>query len=202
MRLLDQQSVVRPEEPADASADADMALATAARLDPAAFAPLYERYVDAVFRFCVRRLGDRAAAEDATSRTFERALRGISTYRDGSFRAWLFTIARHAVADAHRAGRGDRPIESAEEIVDRAPGPEEIAAAAADAIWIRDALAALTPDQRMVVELRLAGLADLEIAQTLGRSHGSVRTAQYRALLRLRALFGLDSGPENDNDFR
>jgi DNA-directed RNA polymerase specialized sigma24 family protein len=41
--------------------------------------------------------------------------------------------------------------------------------------------------------LRLAGLTDAEIAVVLRRSPGSVRTAQHRAVLRLRSAIGTDS---------
>jgi RNA polymerase sigma-70 factor (ECF subfamily) len=77
-----------------------------ARLDPSAFAPLYQTYLDPVYRYCYRRLGSREAAEDATSLIFERALRALPTFRGESFRAWLFTIAHNAVTDDYRRRGG------------------------------------------------------------------------------------------------
>ncbi len=56
----------------------------------------------------------------------------------------------------------------------------------------------LTGDQRRVVALRLAGLTDIEIARVIGRKHGEVRAAQYRALLKLRTL--LAPGAEEPSD--
>ena len=49
-------------------------------------------------------------------------------------------------------------------------------------------LAQLTPDQREVVELRLAGLSGAEIASVLGRNHGAVRGTQFRAYQKLREI--------------
>jgi RNA polymerase sigma-70 factor (ECF subfamily) len=46
----------------------------------------------------------------------------------------------------------------------------------------------LKPEQRQLVELRLAGLTDGEIAQVLGKSPVAIRKAQSRAVLALRAL--------------
>src|SRR4051812_26148265 len=69
------------ESDADPIPRDDEALVAAAQVDRAAFAPLYQRYADPVFRFCYRRLGDRALAEDATSRVFERVLAALSRYR-------------------------------------------------------------------------------------------------------------------------
>jgi RNA polymerase sigma-70 factor (ECF subfamily) len=178
----------RLEREHDDRDDHDEALIAAAVRDRTAFGPLYLRYADRIFRFCYRRLGDRAAAEDATSRVFERAIAALPKYRDGPFRAWLFTIARNTVIDLHRSTRVHQPLDAAALIPDGQPGPEETLMAAAESSWIRGLLTRLTPEQRQIVELRLAGLSDREIADVLGRSHTSVRSAQYRALLRLRTL--------------
>lgn len=48
------------------------------------------------------------------------------------------------------------------------------------------AIAKLAPDQRKVIELRLAGLTGPEIARMLGRSHAAVKMLQLRAVERLR----------------
>jgi RNA polymerase sigma-70 factor (ECF subfamily) len=55
---------------------------------------------------------------------------------------------------------------------------------------IRALLALLSSDQREILELRLTGLTDAEIARVLGRSHGAVRMSQHRAVARLRSIAG------------
>ena len=44
--------------------------------------------------------------------------------------------------------------------------------------------------RRRVLELRVAGLTDIEIAAVLGRTRGAVRGVQARAVARLRAADG------------
>jgi RNA polymerase sigma-70 factor (ECF subfamily) len=166
----------------------DEALVMAAQANPAEFAALYVEDVDPIFRFCYRRLGNRVAAEDATSVVFERAIKALPRFTTGSFRAWLFSIAWNVVTDLHRRDRGEQNLDVAREVLDDRPGPEEVSIHNAEMTRIRTLLAQLTPDQRQIVELRLAGLTDAEIAQVLGKSHGSIRTTQYRALQRLRDL--------------
>ncbi len=74
-----------------------------AKRDPRAFAPLYSRYFDTVYRYILRRVsGDRERAADATSQTFLKALAALSTYKSGSFIGWLITIARNVVIDQAR----------------------------------------------------------------------------------------------------
>ena len=175
-----------------------------AQREPAAFAPLYETYFDAVYRYCHARLGDGQAAEDATSQIFTNALAALPRYRAderrGACRSWLFTIAHNVVVNQHRT-RGRRPLAmpaDAGDLPDVAPSPEDEAVAAESRQTVQAVMVHLTDEQRQVVELRLAGLSDAEIAHVIGRKHGAVRAAQYRALLKLRTL--LVSGPKESSD--
>jgi len=172
----------------------DAALVARAQADPRAFAPLYERYVDPVYRYCYRRVGSREAAEDATALVFTKALAALPAYRAGSFAGWLFAIAHNVVADVHRRRRPEGPLAAAGDPPDREPGPEEAAIAADERRSVRALLARLPEDQRRVVELRLAGLTGAEIAAALGRSVAAVKMLQLRAMTRLRAELGVTSG--------
>ncbi len=180
-----------PTVPADPDAD-EADLIAAAIHDRLAFAPLYHRYVDPVYRYCLRRLGTREAAEDATSLVFAKALAALPNFRlrGQPFRSWLFTIAHNVVIDAGRARRPELNVDLALTVV--APGldPEALALEAEDRETVRGLLAGVPPDQRRVLELRLAGLTTAEIAQALGRSPGAVRAIQFRAAAGLRARLG------------
>jgi RNA polymerase sigma-70 factor (ECF subfamily) len=167
-----------------------------AKLDRAAFAPLYERYADAIFRFCYRALRDRAEAEDATSAIFQRAMTGLPGFRGETLRPWLFTIAAHVVADRARGRHPELPIEAARHLEDPGPGPDSVAEAAASRRTLHELLGRLTDDQRRVIELRLAGLKGPEIAQVLGKSHDAVRKSEQRALEQLQALLTVGSAKE------
>ena len=82
-----------PDHGQETSREADdLAIMTRAQRDPAAFAPLYERYYRPIFGYCHRRLEHREAAADATGQTFAKALAGIDGFRSGSVAAWLFTM--------------------------------------------------------------------------------------------------------------
>lgn len=178
--------------------ESDADLVSRAQVDRLAFAALYDRYLGRVYRYCYVRLGNRESAEDATSLIFTKALDGITTHRGPSFRAWLFTIAHNVVTDLYHAKRITESLDAAVEIADPALAPDELAADHDLGRAIRFALGQLTPDQRDVVELRLAGLTGPEIARALGKSHAAVRIAQFRGYATLRTL--LDETWKEAND--
>lgn len=197
MRGSPRTSPPATDGPPIAMTDGEDVLVARAQRDPRAFAPLYDRYFDAVYRYCYHRLGSWEAAEDAASLVFTNALAALPRYRPredpGSFRGWLFAIAHNVVANSHRyrARHPARPLTAAIEVRDAAPSPEEAALAGEAHRTVWALLEQLPDDQRRLLELRLAGLTDAEIARVLGRSHGAVRASQFRAVTRLRGLMGV-----------
>ena len=181
-------------ETGTAPEEAEAALVAAALTDRAAFTPLYRRYVGPVYGYCYHRLGGREAAEDATGRVFNKALPGLPGLNGGSFRGWLFTIAHHEIAGAYRSRIAEAPLEAAAELVDPTPSPEDQAESAEARRELLAALDCLPPDQRLIVELRLAGLTSAEISQVVGRTRGAVDVAHSRAVGRLRSLMSNTEG--------
>ena len=174
------------EEPAGSPSDAVQVLA--ARQDLSAFEPLYRRYADGVYRYCARRLDDPERAADATSAIFIKAMQSIHHCQPESFRSWLFSIAHNTTIDARRTARDHAQLDTAFVPMSDALQPEALVTREESRLEIVALLDHLTPDQRHVVELRLAGLDGYEIAQALGRSRASVDTAQSRAIARLRRI--------------
>lgn len=158
----------------------------AAQRNRTAFAPLYERYVDAVYGYCLRRLGDPDVAADTTSDIFVRALNSIGVFHGDSFRSWLFAIARNAVIDRYRSAKP--VVELADHVATASPSPEAAVLQRETGTALYAALQQLTDQQREVVSLRLAGLTGKEIAGATGMTHGAVKATQARAFVRLREL--------------
>ena len=169
--------------------DEDARVVALAKSDLRAFAPLYARYFDPVYRYCYRRLGHPEAAADAAAQVFAKALAGLSGYREDapSFRSWLFAIAHNVITDELRARRPVAPMAAAAHVAAIDLSPEEVVVANEADCMVRALLTLLPPDQRQILELRLAGLPGPEIAAALGRSLGAVKIAQVRAFARLRA---------------
>jgi RNA polymerase sigma-70 factor (ECF subfamily) len=189
--------------PDQAIADEPTAI-VAAQQDPAKFAPLYAHYHPLVVGYCYRRVGTLEQAEDIAQQVFVRVLRNLPSYRPvagASFRSWIFTIAHNAIIDHRRRTRdiGSYDRDATLQPVDRAPLPVDLVLRDERKQQMLDAISRLSPGQRAVVELRLAGLKGREIAETLDMSLGAVKSAQLRAFATLRTL--LDT-PENDDAIR
>ena len=177
----------------DLELEEEQALVERARTDSAAFAALYDRYVERVYRYAFRRIGTHADAEDLTAQTFQRVLEALPHYesRGLPFGAWLFRIAHNQLVDRYRArGRsvslnrmqqsGDLPDMDGDPPGDPLEEREEL-----DAAW--SAVQRLPALQRRAVVLRFGrDLSHAEIGPIIGRSESATKQLIYRALKTLR----------------
>ena len=160
--------------------------------DARAFEELVSAYQHRVFGVALRMLGARAEAEEIAQETFLRAHRALGEFRgDARLGTWLHAIASRLCLD--RLASGPRRYERSDDLA-LAQAP----AGGADAVGalergeleaaLRDAVAALPEDRRIVVVLRdLEGLSYEEIAEALGLPLNTVRTRLHRARLDLKA---------------
>jgi RNA polymerase sigma-70 factor (ECF subfamily) len=82
--------------------------------DPIAFNQLYLSYIRPIYRYIFNKVGESRETEDLTAQVFLAALEGLPRYRhNGHFAAWLFSIARHKVADHFRSQHPELPIDVA-----------------------------------------------------------------------------------------
>lgn len=184
----------------DSGADApdEAALVAAAQRDPRDFGPLYELYVDRIYRYAYRRVGTHHEAEDVTAQTFQQALQALPAYewRGLPFGAWLFRIAGNIVNRRGRsAGR-----EIAVEDVTVFSGFEPVDDDPADHVWrteqageLAEMLKRLPLDQQRVLVLKFShGMKNREIGDLMGRSEGAIKQLVHRALVTLRATMERD----------
>jgi RNA polymerase sigma-70 factor (ECF subfamily) len=178
----------------------ERALVERAPTDPAPFAELYDEYQPRIFAFCVRRVEDRAVAEDLTATTFERALVALrsGTFRNDAFGGWLYRVAGNAVVDHVRRRHRTVPLATPAGDDDGGQGAagwadpaDERAVRAFAAALDRDALARaigeLPAGHRQVVVLRYVdGLEGEALATALGTSRATAAVRLHRALRALR----------------
>lgn len=204
-RPTDVLEVVRPaaetvtDEPQEATDESWKLVAAVQRGDAGAFARLYDRYVDVVYRYALFRVGDRTLAEDLTSETFLRALRRISSisYQGRDVGAWFVTIVRNLVLDHVKSSRYRLEVSTGElvepTVAGTTSGPEAHVLAAATNRELLRCVDELGEDQRECVILRFChGLSVAETAKLMGRGDGAIKALQHRAIRRLAQLLPND----------
>ncbi len=166
--------------------------------DGDAFAQLYDKYFDKIYRYVAFKVGNRVEAEDMAQQVFLSALQNISSFkwRNIPFSAWLFRIAHNKVVD-HLRKKSRRATVSLEGVqVLSASDPQRTAELSLDIEWLKSATAELTAAQRDVITLRFAGdLPIAQVAQIMGKSQGAVKALQHSAIVALRKA---RLGGEND----
>jgi RNA polymerase sigma-70 factor (ECF subfamily) len=162
-------------------------LIEAAQEDPARFAELYEMNFERVYAYIVRRVQDRAEAEDLTAEVFHHALANLKRFewRGIPFSAWLYRIAANLISD--RWQRSGREITDPEQIASAQVTPAEIEEVERRATIFR-LVESLPAEQKRVVVLRFVEQKSIkEVAREVRKSEGAVKQLQFRALSTLRA---------------
>lgn len=169
--------------------------------DAQAFAELYDRYLDKVYRFIYYKCGnDQGLAEDLTSETFIRALRRIKgfNWQGRDIGAWFITIARNLVFDHFKSGRVRLEVTGIDLAAggngDKVVDPEHEALRNVTRAELEASIRKLNPEQQEVILLRF--MQDLSVAETaaaLDKTEGSIKAMQFRAV---KALYRIVTGEE------
>ncbi|MFB3853901.1 MAG: RNA polymerase sigma factor [Vicinamibacterales bacterium] len=178
------------------AADADL-LRLVAEGDRAAFAELFRRRRDVVYRFALHLTGRREAAEDIVQETFLSVMRDAGRYERGraTVAAWLCGMARNCARQRLDREWRFQPLTAAEESVARAAANDDPLACLSRAEGVaslRRAILRLPLHYREVVVLcDLQEMSYAEAAAALGCAVGTVRSRLSRGrelvVRRLRA---------------
>lgn len=172
--------------------------------DRRALDELFGRYLSRIENVVRSRLGpelrSRESVEDIVQEAYLEALRSFDRFTPRapqSFYRWLCKIVEHKIIDAHRRHFGAARRDARREVpLDQLGSPAAIGTGAERpsqillryeaAAQVRDALTALPPDQRRVIELRqFEMLTSAQVGKQMNRSAEAVRALLVRALKRL-----------------
>jgi len=173
--------------------------------DADAFERLIRSYDQQVLRLAMNLLRDAEDARDVYQETFLRVFRNLSSFRfDCNFSTWLYRIATNLCLDLLRKRKVRRTepaaVETEDGVVDRleavpearpAGDPQRAALNRELRSSIEQALAALTPRERLVFELRhYQGMRLKEIGEALGSSEEAAKNCLFRATQKMRQALG------------
>ena len=162
--------------------------------DEEAFRSLFAAYAPSAMALAGRVLRQSHLAEEIVQEAFVTLWLGAELYdeRRGSVKAWLMTMVHHRAVDAvrreetQRRRADDATAELREGTEDPSDDVVEAVAAPGERAAVRDALGALPPEQREVLELMyFDGLSQTQVAEKTGAPLGTVKS---RALLGMRRM--------------
>jgi RNA polymerase sigma factor (sigma-70 family) len=167
-------------------------LVVQSRCERAALGRLYDQIYPAIFRYCVRRAGNRSLGEDITSTVFLNVanhIAGFSGRTYSEFRRWVFVIATNELNAMLRktSRRQTLLVEAAEsgQLAHRAI--DDSSEAELEPSSMQAAIMRLNERDQTIITLRFfAELPYEEIGRILEISTGAARTATSRALVRIK----------------
>ena len=162
--------------------------------DPDAWEALYRRTYPRLFAYARRRVATEMQAEDAVSETMIRAMDRMVDFvwTGAGIDGWFFGITRNVVYESYRDSSRTTPVDpsSVPESHEREPSPLDTMMHREERELVMEAFGRLPIADQELLEMRIvAGLDSEQVASMTGRRPGAVRTAQSRALARLRVEF-------------
>jgi RNA polymerase sigma-70 factor (ECF subfamily) len=172
-----------------------------AKIDSHAFAILFDRHYDDIFRYVLHRTANPELAQDLTSETFFKALNKLWTFRwqNVPFSAWLYRIASNEVNGFYRKHKLYKSI-SLDDVAED-PGSEkhllkeELRQAREEInnnllfLDLHQAVSRLKNRYQDVIALRFFENKKVkEIAEILNKSEGTVKSLIHRALKQLQII--------------
>jgi RNA polymerase sigma-70 factor (ECF subfamily) len=159
------------------------------RGDPGAFDTLYRRHRGALFRFILRAIKQRPAAEELFQETWIRVIEASKRYApQARFTTWLYTIAHNLLVD-HWRRKGLSLVQLDEDPVAAAPDNPARQAEAREALArLLRAIEALPAAQREAFLLHEeAGLSIAQIAAVTGSGEEAAKSRLRYAMAKLKA---------------
>lgn len=171
-------------------------VAVAQTRDRDAFSRLFQHFAPRLKAWLIKGGAADAAAEEFAQEAMLTVWRKAELFDSRMARAstWIFTIARNRRLDALRKDSRVPPMELALPVIDP-DRPDSLLEGRQDATRIREAMAALTPEQAQV--LHLAFFLDQPhsaIAERLCLPLGTVKSRIRKAMLKLRVMLEQEGG--------
>ena len=186
-------SVIKGESTRSEVEVSDDLIQRAGNGDPAALSELYDQYVNKIYAYIYRRVGQADLAEDLTAQVFMRMLEAVRSGQAwrSSFSGWLYRIAHNLVIDHYRRRQRATFIEfdDAPPLKASSGDPVRSAESLSDSERLRAALSQLTDEQSQVITLRFLDECSIAEAATLmNKTEGAIKALQYRAVIALRRV--------------
>jgi RNA polymerase sigma-70 factor (ECF subfamily) len=159
----------------------------------ASFEELAMPLFDQLYNFARWLTQDTAEAEDLVQETYTKALRGFSSFQEGSnFRAWIYRILRNSFLSSRTGLKTMIPLDGeADETLlpPESTTPESVLMEKADREAVQQALTDLpVPFREILLLCEVEEMSYQDIAETLAIPMGTVMSRLFRARKAMRNL--------------
>ena len=172
--------------------------------DPSCLATLFERYHRGVYQFCLQITRHPAQSEDLVQDVFLKILNKSRSFRgDGSFKAWMFNIARNVTLDHVRKARRQNTDSIDDDLMDLHladnRSAEQAAAGSQKMQLVMQALTKLPSAAREVIWLGRFEFDNYEeLGHALACNAGTARVRMHRAIALLNSTYTSINGAPID----
>jgi RNA polymerase sigma-70 factor, ECF subfamily len=167
-----------------------------AKRNPKAFSPVYKKYYKYIYGFIYSKLNDKENTPDLVAQVFVKALKHLPNYefRGIPYGSWLFCLAKTELNEYYRKEKL-MPKSSSDNIV--LPFYDSCKFEQAEAENMKErlkiVLSRLKVEEKQLIDLKyFQSYTYAEIGEQLGISTVNAKVKTFRAVERLRAMFGIE----------
>ncbi|MCW5516473.1 RNA polymerase sigma factor [Muriicola sp. Z0-33] len=147
---------------------------------------LFERHHVHIYNFLYKMSKDKMLSEDITQEVFYKLIKYRSSYNNGKFVSWMFTIARNCLASHYKSSKGIYTNLDQMEYRLTEDQNEKIE----DYTHLQQALDKLNnSDRELLILNRLQEIKYNELAEIMDSTTGAVKTKVSRALKKLKGIY-------------
>ena len=167
----------------------------AATTNPAKFAPIYEKYYVAIFKFVLQRVENEQVASEIVSDVFAKAIFNLKKYKFKGypFSAWLYRVAYNEIATKFRKKQKQRTVNIPDESWNLFSNDEdEENDIAIDLQKLKICLPKLKPNEIELIEMRFFEKRSFkEIAEITGVTENNAKVKVYRTIDKIKKNFNI-----------
>ena len=152
---------------------------------------LYKRYKKMLFSYFYNNTRDANSSEDLVQITFEKVIKYRKKFAaSGTFKSWIFSIARNAFFDSYRKKSRfmtDRIGEFEHSLVDDQKTEEANLMQKEEVALLHDAIKRLSPEKREILSLiKLEEMKYKEVAARFGVKESTLKVRVFRIMKELK----------------
>jgi RNA polymerase sigma factor (sigma-70 family) len=150
---------------------------------------LFDRYNVRIYNFFNKMVHNKMVSEDLTQDVFLKVIKYRTSYKNGNFAAWIYTIARNIFSSHYQKTKKERSniidddIMESDEMVVSESKQEEL-----DHLQ-KTLLKLSNSDRELIVMHRFQEIKYEQIAQIIGSSENAVKVKVHRALKKLKEIY-------------